>query len=479
MKLIGAIGLLASGKDAVIDYISLSYGLPMVSSGDITREIAILEGRPLTRECLTEIASTNMSVAPDWYPKEVLRRILENGWDTAAITGIRTYADIMTYRGAVGDDFVCFHVEVSDPKVRLQRVRLRKESRDPKTIEELLEHDALEMRVFGLNESIPLADVTINNDGTIQETEAQVDYHVRRLGIVTRPKSRYRYWFLVGLGIGGVIRDRIIGRLHAKLGESLVVPMDARLGNESQHTDTSGPKVSLDADAGCKQRSEQPAEGEASILLRRAVQALPRAEYLCVLGSDPLVCLSSAFKAVVGVGRDNLAMVFIDTCLGTCDATGDRRYSNSGNWMKATDWSFLSAIANPSYIVIHNPHEDTTLTIDCPVSSEQREVDFRALSEVSFGTGRLLSAELSEIASAGASKACVFVRIDRLEDVLIGSDASADRRLAGTIRQVQQHCRITSVTFCGHAFEGSLTDSSEYAELAALIEEVLRIVVYV
>jgi dephospho-CoA kinase len=56
MKILGAIGRIGSGKDAVVDYPSDKYNLPTVSVGDMVREMAKEKGLSPTRENLEQIA---------------------------------------------------------------------------------------------------------------------------------------------------------------------------------------------------------------------------------------------------------------------------------------------------------------------------------------------------------------------------------------------------------------------------------------
>ena len=55
MKVIGVIGLNGSGKDEVVNYLNQHYGIPVLSVGDIAREIAGREGVEPTRDNLDEI----------------------------------------------------------------------------------------------------------------------------------------------------------------------------------------------------------------------------------------------------------------------------------------------------------------------------------------------------------------------------------------------------------------------------------------
>jgi dephospho-CoA kinase len=55
MKVIGVIGLNGSGKDEVVKYLHQRYAVPLLSVGDIVREIAGQEDKEPTRDNLDEI----------------------------------------------------------------------------------------------------------------------------------------------------------------------------------------------------------------------------------------------------------------------------------------------------------------------------------------------------------------------------------------------------------------------------------------
>jgi dephospho-CoA kinase len=44
MKVIGVVGLNGSGKDELVDYLHQRCGIPVLSAGDIARDIAAEEG---------------------------------------------------------------------------------------------------------------------------------------------------------------------------------------------------------------------------------------------------------------------------------------------------------------------------------------------------------------------------------------------------------------------------------------------------
>lgn len=56
MIVLGAVGLDGSGKDALIEYLHERHGLPMLSMGDLVRDMAARRGLRPTRSSLHEIS---------------------------------------------------------------------------------------------------------------------------------------------------------------------------------------------------------------------------------------------------------------------------------------------------------------------------------------------------------------------------------------------------------------------------------------
>lgn len=176
VRVYGVIGRNGSGKDEVVDYLRDRYGIPKISVGDVVREVADQEGLEPTRENLQEIADRYRShYGEDCFIKEIVRRIEKRDWQSAGITGIRTPEDVSTLRERYGEGLILIHVRVKDTRVRFQRVRERGEARDPRSYDEFLHQDQREEEVFQLSDSIACADVTIPNNGTLEELHRSIE----------------------------------------------------------------------------------------------------------------------------------------------------------------------------------------------------------------------------------------------------------------------------------------------------------------
>jgi dephospho-CoA kinase len=89
-------------------------------------------------------------------------------------TGIRTPTDVRIPQDHFGEDFFLVHVEVSDPQIRYERTKQRGEARDPRTYEEFLQQDKTEEEIFHISKAIQHADITINNDGSLEAFQKKI-----------------------------------------------------------------------------------------------------------------------------------------------------------------------------------------------------------------------------------------------------------------------------------------------------------------
>jgi len=176
MRIFGAIGLNGSGKDEVVKYLHQRYNIPFISIGDIVREMADKKGITPTRENLHRISEEYIwKHGKEYFVSLVVERIKQNEWQTAGVTGIRTPDDVRYFMEQFDDDFILFHVYVSDPHLRYERTHKRGGRRDPQSYEKFLEQDRTEESLFRISEAIQWADYSLNNDGSIEHLHHEID----------------------------------------------------------------------------------------------------------------------------------------------------------------------------------------------------------------------------------------------------------------------------------------------------------------
>lgn len=182
MRVIGAVGQNGSGKDEVVRHLNIHHGVPLLSTGDIVRDIAAKEGIEPTRTNLQEISDRHFrQFGKGHFVRLIVDRLRQSDWAVAAITGIRSPEDVAILRDAFGGDFVLVHVRVSDPRQRYARMSKRGEGRDQNTCEEFAKQDQSEEELFHLQEATDLADYSLSNDGTLDDFRRAIDRLVDEL----------------------------------------------------------------------------------------------------------------------------------------------------------------------------------------------------------------------------------------------------------------------------------------------------------
>lgn len=159
--IIAAVGKNASGKDYFLDFISKEFGVPLLSIGDVARELAEQEGLEKTRENLHYISQKYMGqYGQDFFPKKLIEKIKSMDSETVLVSGIRPPSDVEKFKEAFGDDFFLVAIVVESDRQRYERTRSRGSARDNVTFEQFLELDKNEEKLFQTSVTMGMADYT-------------------------------------------------------------------------------------------------------------------------------------------------------------------------------------------------------------------------------------------------------------------------------------------------------------------------------
>ncbi len=166
----------AAGKEE-FQRVAAEEGYVIVRMGDVVRDEARRRGLPITDAAIGSMAHEERRKhgATVWAE----RTIPHVRADRVCIDGLRSPAELATFRGIFGHELVVFAVTAS-PETRWQRVQRRRREDDAHTWEEFLARDARE-RGWGLEDVIASADVTIVNEGTLDALYAAVRKALREL----------------------------------------------------------------------------------------------------------------------------------------------------------------------------------------------------------------------------------------------------------------------------------------------------------
>jgi dephospho-CoA kinase len=182
LKVIGTVGLIGSGKDTVISYVSKEFGIPMITISDLVKKIALEQKLEPTRENLTKLSLDCIKkYGRDFFPMEVVKIIEKNRWNVVGVAGIRSFTDVETFRKRFGEEFSLIFVDVPDANIRFERIRKRGEPRDPKSLDEFLEQDKEDEKNFKLSHAIKEADYVVRNDKDVDSLGREIDEIMPRI----------------------------------------------------------------------------------------------------------------------------------------------------------------------------------------------------------------------------------------------------------------------------------------------------------
>lgn len=168
MKIIAFVGMPASGKGEAAEVAS-DMGYPVVNMGNVVREEVERLGLEPTDE---NLGGTGTRLRQEEGLSAIARRCVPKlrafDADTAVVDGVRNIEEVHLFNEEFGDDFILINID-SSTKSRLQRIQMRGRSDD-----RLMDTEALRIRDerelgWGMSESIKNADMTIDNNGSLEE----------------------------------------------------------------------------------------------------------------------------------------------------------------------------------------------------------------------------------------------------------------------------------------------------------------------
>jgi len=177
--IIGVVGLIASGKDEVAEYLQ-EKGFEHHSLSSILREILSKEGIETTVDNLTKYGNKTREEKGAGYLAKVAHKRIKS--DKAVISSIRQVGEIDYLRKAPG----FYLVKVTAPiEMRFARVKSRGRKGDVKTVADLRRIEKLQASGKGggmnMNQCMKLADYEIKNIGTFDELHHKVDDLLRKI----------------------------------------------------------------------------------------------------------------------------------------------------------------------------------------------------------------------------------------------------------------------------------------------------------
>ncbi|MEN6610953.1 MAG: dephospho-CoA kinase [Methanoregulaceae archaeon] len=166
MLVVGIVGLPASGKGE-FSRIAAEMGVPVVVMGDVIRNAVREAGLPPTDENMGLIANQlRKAEGMDAVAHRCVPLVKSRDAPLVLIDGIRGDAEVKIFRREFAR-FCLIGIDSEFP-LRLSRVKVRGRSDDLKNAGELKVRDEREL-AWGLGRALAEADITIPNNGTLEE----------------------------------------------------------------------------------------------------------------------------------------------------------------------------------------------------------------------------------------------------------------------------------------------------------------------
>jgi len=166
-SVIGTVGMPGSGKSEAAT-VAEEVGVPVLIMGDVIRQ----ECRDRGLDPAQHHGRIAQALREEHGPGAIAQRslpIIEEylaDSDAVLVDGIRSDVEVETFREAFGEDFTLVHVFA--PR-ELRKERIESRDRPGDTDGESLESREERETGFGMDDAIDLADVRIENTGTLEE----------------------------------------------------------------------------------------------------------------------------------------------------------------------------------------------------------------------------------------------------------------------------------------------------------------------
>ncbi|NQV02759.1 MAG: AAA family ATPase [Bacteroidia bacterium] len=186
MIIIGITGTLGAGKGTIVEYLVDKKGFAHYPVRGFLLEKIREMGLPENRDSMFNLAN---ELRAEYGPSYVVDQLFEEAGKSgknSIIESIRTTGEIASLRKK--GTFYLFALD-ADPKLRFDRIQLRKSVTDSVSYETFVENEKRESfstnpGVQNLRACIREADVILINNGTIEELYLEVDTVLKRLKIL-------------------------------------------------------------------------------------------------------------------------------------------------------------------------------------------------------------------------------------------------------------------------------------------------------
>ena len=181
MIIIGITGTLGAGKGTIVEYLIKKRGFKHYSVRQFLIEKIKEKGLPVNRDSMTDVANNLRAKHSPSYIIEQLYKDAEASGNNTVIESIRTPGEIEFLKKQ--GKFFLIAVD-ADPRIRYDRITLRASETDNITFDTFLANEKREYSTSdpnkqNLSKCIQLADIVLQNNGSLNELNAQLEKHLK------------------------------------------------------------------------------------------------------------------------------------------------------------------------------------------------------------------------------------------------------------------------------------------------------------
>jgi len=174
MRIIAFTGLAQSGKDTAARYVSSKYGYKWFDfSRDALEDELRRRLQPVTKENMSALGDElRAKYGADALAQKLVDKIRKSRTENIVVSGVRSPAEA-EYLKENAENFILVRI-AADPKKRVAR----------SGNSNILDRDARDISNKGLLQVLELADITIENNGTVDELYRKIDEVITRQALL-------------------------------------------------------------------------------------------------------------------------------------------------------------------------------------------------------------------------------------------------------------------------------------------------------